>query len=279
MKKEKRKLYLKIIIVLALIGLATSVYLVQNHFAPPKEGALCDLGETISCSLVNTSVFSELFNIPVAFLGGLWFVVLLMMAWKSLGKDNSLPKIMFLWSIIGFLFVIYMIIAELILKAICPFCTVVHVIVLIILFLSYRLYKSQKSQPHKKEFSKKLRNWIIFIVIINLLPLWIFNTGTNGADGQYDALAQCLSDKEINMYSSFRCGFCARTKSNFGSSMQYINEIECHPQGPNSQIDLCTSKDISGTPTWILEPSGVEVKRNTGYLTIDELRTFSGCEE
>ena len=69
------------------------------------------------------------------------------------------------------------------------------------------------------------------------------------------------------MYSSFRCGFCAKTRKMFGDSFQYINEIECHPQGENAQTDLCLQKGVENTPTWILEPNGEEVKRHTGFLS------------
>ena len=80
------------------------------------------------------------------------------------------------------------------------------------------------------------------------------------------------------MYGSFRCGVCAKTRAMFGDSFQYINEIECHPQGENSQTELCLKKGIEGTPTWILEPDEIELKRQLGFLSIEELKEFSGCE-
>ena len=79
------------------------------------------------------------------------------------------------------------------------------------------------------------------------------------------------------MYGSFKCGICAKTRKMFGDSFQYINEIECHPQGENPQTELCVEKGIPGTPTWILEPNGILKKRATGFLSIEDLREFSGC--
>jgi thioredoxin-related protein len=81
------------------------------------------------------------------------------------------------------------------------------------------------------------------------------------------------------MYSSFRCSHCARQRALLGDSFQYINEIECHPQGEHSQTELCFEKDVKGTPTFIMEPDGKEIKREVGYMTIEELREFSGCTE
>src|SRR3989344_3305200 len=187
----KKKRLLKSFIVLSLVGILISLYLVQNHYAPPSQGSFCDLGETLSCSLVNTSVFSELFHVPVALLGALWFFSLIIFSWKALSDDKFI----------------------------------------------------------------------------------LFNVG--GETENYDALAQCMTQKGVLMYGSFRCGICAKTRAMFGDSFQYIKEIECHPQGKNPQTELCLEKKIEGTPTWMLVENGVE-KRAVGFLSIDELRTFSG---
>ena len=80
------------------------------------------------------------------------------------------------------------------------------------------------------------------------------------------------------MYGSFKCGICAKTRSMFGDAFENIKEIECHPQGEDSEWELCQEKKISGTPTWILEPEGKEVKRETGFLSAEELKEFAGCQ-
>lgn len=278
MKKESKTKILKIIIILSIIGIVTSLYLVKNHYAPPTKGALCDISESVSCSLVNTSIYSELFNIPVALLGALWFLILIIFSWKALKKDGALPTMMLGWSILGILFVIWFVIVEIfLLRSICPFCTLVHAIIIIIFILLLVLYKAQETKPSKKAILKALRPWIILIVIINIIPLILFNLPSSEKEN-YDELAQCITEKGVNMYGSFRCGVCSKTRAMFGDSFQYINEIECHPQGENSQVELCLKKDIAGTPTWILEPNGVELKRQLGFLSIEELKEFSGCE-
>ena len=277
MKKESKTKILKIIIILSILGIIVSLYLVENHYAPPTKGALCDISESISCSLVNTSTFSELFNVPVALLGVLWFLVLIIFSWKALKKDGALPTMMLGWGILGILFVIYFVIAEIILRSICPFCTLVHAIVITIFILLWRLYRAQETKPTKKAILKALMPWIILIIIINIIPLILFNIPSSEKEN-YDILAQCITEKGVNMYGSFRCGVCAKTRVMFGDSFQYINEIECHPQGENSQTELCLKKGIEGTPTWILEPDGIELKRQLGFLSIEELKEFSGCE-
>lgn len=276
MKKTTPDFLLKVIVVLSLLGLITSLYLVENHYANSKDGSFCDINATVSCSLVNTSIFSELFNVPVAIFGVLWFLVLSLVCFRTLKNKNLVPGI-FGWSVIGVLFVFYMITAEIILKALCPFCTVVHIIVLIILVLSVLIYKNQKIKLSFKYLFKSFKPWLILIIFLNLIPLFFLNL-PQSEQKNYDNLAQCITNNGINMYGSFRCSICAKTRKMFGDSFQFINEIECHPQGENPQTELCLTKGIAGTPTWVLEPEGKEIKRQQGFLSIEELAEFSGCE-
>ena len=94
MEKKSKATILKIIILLSVIGIVTSLYLVKNHYADPTKGALCDISESVSCSLVNVSIYSELFNVPVALLGALWFLVIILLSWKAIKKEDALPTIM-----------------------------------------------------------------------------------------------------------------------------------------------------------------------------------------
>ena len=97
-----------------------------------------------------------------------------------------------------------------------------------------------------------------------------------------------VEDSVINSYAAmfhasrailFMDGF--KEKSHYAIYVylreKYINKIECHPNGPNSQTELCQQKQIEGTPTWTIEQNGKEVKRHPGFLTLDELREFAGC--
>ncbi|HLC51626.1 MAG TPA: vitamin K epoxide reductase family protein [Candidatus Nanoarchaeia archaeon] len=264
--KSKNLIYT--LLAISLLGLVTSLYLVKDHYQ--AVGSACDFSATISCSIVNSSIFSEIFNVPVAVLGAIWFVFLAGIAWQSLKKKEYLWALL-VWNVGGLFSVIYLAIAEIILKALCPFCTIVHALVITSLILSYLIYKKDKP----KMDLKKLKGLILLVVIINLIPLILFNVGSVGKD--HSELAKCLTNNGVNMYGSFRCGVCAKTRAMFGDSFQYINEIECHPQGENAQTELCLSKNIGGTPTWILEPEGVEQKRYTGFLSIEELAEFAGC--
>ena len=169
MKKDRQHLLLKIIIALSVIGLITSIYLAQSHFSPPTDGSFCDVSSSVSCSLVNTSSFSKLLGVPVAIFGALWFLILLFASWRAI-RNETLYTGLLGWNVLGILFVIYLITAEFILKAICPMCTVVHVITIITFVLAILLYRGHK-KPSKKHLIKILKPWLIWIVILNLIFL------------------------------------------------------------------------------------------------------------
>ena len=168
--KQKKETIINIILVLSLIGFLTSLYLVNNHYADPAKGVGCDLGEHVSCSLVNTSKYSEIFNVPVALFGAIWFLFLFLMA-RSIKKKPETSNLMLLWCFLGLLFIIYMIIAEIILNALCPFCTIVHVLIIIAFILSIKLADTKdifkKLSINIPAILMKSKKWIVAIIILN----------------------------------------------------------------------------------------------------------------
>jgi len=278
MNEQYRKKLLKIIIILGLISALTSIYLLKNHYVGESEGSICDFSSLISCSFVNASQFSEIFNVPVALLGIIWSLGIIYLAKKSSKRqEDHLTLGLYILSIVGIISVIYFIIAEIILKALCPFCTIIHIASLLILILSLKLYKVEHIKTDK-HLIKKLKKPFYTVLILTLIIMLGFNI-FGGPKENYDELAQCLTENEVTMYGSYRCGHCLKNKDLLGDSFQYVNYVECHPFGPSPQTELCEEKEIEGTPTWIKEDSeGDEIRRETGYININNLKAFSGCE-
>ncbi|OGE38146.1 hypothetical protein A3B45_05040 [Candidatus Daviesbacteria bacterium RIFCSPLOWO2_01_FULL_39_12] len=108
----------------------------------------------------------------------------------------------------------------------------------------------------------------------------VANTGnqTSSTSSNLNAFAQCLSEKGVKMYGSYICSACAAQKKGLGEAYQYIDYVECHPNGPNPQTDLCLKRNITKTPTWILEKDGAVVKRLEGFQSHEDLASFSGCK-
>ncbi len=271
-----RKKTLNIILICALLGLITSIYLLKNHYIPSSGGSFCDLSSRVSCSMVNTSVFSELFGVPVALLGALWFLWLIIrcrQAQKSGGGASVVD--LFVWNILGLAFIVYFIVAEIFLGAICLLCTFVHMLISGIFLLSLSLYQKEEKVPFARAV-REMRGWIITAVIIFSLPFILFNISGNNQN--HDVLAQCLTTHDVTLYCSSHSPLCAKTRAMFGSSFQFIKEVECYSGKNGSLSEQCQLKKISTTPAWIIARNGTEVKRFEGFLTINELSQFADCK-
>jgi len=162
----EREQSLKVVIFLNFISFLIALYLTHDHFNTGP--SVCDSTNTsFSCSVVNRSPFSELWGVPVAVYGALWSAALIYGCWKILIGDKPHHHIVavFLWCILGLLFVVYMIIAELILGSLCIFCTAVHIITAISFYFSLRLYMDMKVKPNFGNFLHTMR-YVIFVVIV-----------------------------------------------------------------------------------------------------------------
>jgi uncharacterized membrane protein len=115
-------------LLLSIYGLGTSIYLTITHFEP--KALACVSNGTINCEKVTQSPQSVIFGIPVAMLGLIFFVPMLLLclpaAWRSTDRRIHLGRLAL--SVTGVGMILYLIIAELFLiKAICLWCSSVHV--------------------------------------------------------------------------------------------------------------------------------------------------------
>jgi uncharacterized membrane protein len=115
---------------LTAAGVAVSLYLTIAHYADP-DLLVCAESGTVNCNAVTTSAQSELFGIPVALLGLLWFAgmmgLCLPIAWRSFNPYVHLAR--GAGAVAGMGFVLWLLYAELIIVgAICIWCTVAHVL-------------------------------------------------------------------------------------------------------------------------------------------------------
>src|SRR5258708_22089556 len=126
----------RISIALALLGLAVSIYM--TVFKVTEDEKMC-LGNG-GCSKVNSSVYAEIYGIPVAVVGvGGYFALAALLFLedrsKFLQQDGTL--IIFGLALIAFLFTLYLIYVEVaLIKALCPFCLTSQVTMTIFFILS-----------------------------------------------------------------------------------------------------------------------------------------------
>lgn len=87
-----------------------------------------------------------------------------------------------------------------------------------------------------------------------------------------ESFAKCLTEKGMKFYGSKNCGWCAKEKTSFGDSLQYVNYIEC--VGDDGQwTKECQDASITSVPTWQL-PDGT---KESGFKTLEVLAEVSGC--
>ena len=128
-------------VILALAGLGVSGYLVWYDFMTWT--GVCLLTGFFGCSAILTSPYSRIFGIPLALVGFIWFLVVVLLA-ALVARDSKWLKFLLVWSIIGLIGVIGLAYTELFLiGAICPFCTSAHVLGILILALTIVMWKKR----------------------------------------------------------------------------------------------------------------------------------------
>lgn len=114
-----------------------SIYLTLTHYT--KVVALvCSNNGAINCEKVTTSPQSVVFGIPVAVLGLLFFVSMLVLALPRVYQrpELSIARLRLASSVVGIGFVLYLLYCELfIIHAICLWCSSVHILTFIIFCL------------------------------------------------------------------------------------------------------------------------------------------------
>ena len=115
----------KIVGITATVGLIDSIYLVFVKYAHNEALCIPGVGD---CWSVNNSPYSEIFGIPIAFIGALVYLVILLLVLNENKFDilrKNGPYILFGITITGFIYSIYLTYLEIaVIKAICPFCVI-----------------------------------------------------------------------------------------------------------------------------------------------------------
>lgn len=115
---------------ITIAGTAVSAYLTIAHYTSPKVLACASEG-VVNCERVTTSAQSEVFGVPVALLGLLWFLGLgvLFSPWVWRWTAPWLRTARVATVTFAMAFVLWLVYAELfMIRAICLWCTVVHVL-------------------------------------------------------------------------------------------------------------------------------------------------------
>ena len=121
-----RRTWVEPSLMVALVGLAISVYLTVEHFTSSATLA-CPESAVVNCAKVTTSPYAVVLGVPVAVLGLAYFcgmtVLLLPAAWRR----RRLDPLRVAGVAVGVLTVLYLVWVELFrVNALCLWCTGVH---------------------------------------------------------------------------------------------------------------------------------------------------------
>ena len=132
-------------LIVAVIGLAISIYLTIEHFTSGTSLA-CPEGTTVNCTKVTTSQWATFLGIPVAVLGLAYFVVMTLLVTPMAWRRRRLDPVRLVGAVGGTLMVLYLIFVELFrVDAICLWCTGVHVCTVALLGLV--LWRTANREP------------------------------------------------------------------------------------------------------------------------------------
>jgi uncharacterized membrane protein len=109
------------IALLALAGAVVSSISLYHHYGASKS-SFCDFGANFNCDMVNRSIYSAIFGIPVALIGIFGYGILLVLATLYRAKAE-IPWILLIASVVGLGFALYLTYVEAFVLAVwCVLC-------------------------------------------------------------------------------------------------------------------------------------------------------------
>jgi len=140
--------YVGAIAFLCLVGLAATSYLTYLHLemftGSWEEPSLCGISRRISCEAVSASSYSALFGVPVAWIGGMFYLLvgaLAVLGWLGKGRNAAAYAAVIFW-LAGLAVVIdiyFAFVMVFLIKSLCLFCLMTYILNIIILVLAYKI--------------------------------------------------------------------------------------------------------------------------------------------
>ena len=129
--------YRFLVSVLALIGLADSIYLTDIAFTGST--LVCDIAGLDGCNVVAQSVYSKVLGVPLAAYGVLFYgVFILTFLYSTIRQTQRMQKIVFQIAVAGALFSSYFIYLQVfVIKALCIYCIGSAIVAYLLTILTY----------------------------------------------------------------------------------------------------------------------------------------------
>lgn len=140
MKQSRLRLIFSL---LSFLGILVAAYLVYQHYKPAG-GSFCNIGDYVNCDIVNKSIYSEIFGIPVAALGMLAYGILFA---GSMWMKRNIAVLSWLLVFAGLSLALslYLTFVEFfVLRAVCMFCITQQILIIIIFITLIMLWLAHR---------------------------------------------------------------------------------------------------------------------------------------
>jgi len=135
-----RRWILNAIVLLAIVGAGVSSVSLYHHYEK-SESSFCDFGGSFNCDIVNRSIYSKVFEIPVALIGILGYLILAFLARRYQKNLKGRPLFLMGATLAGLAFALRLTyIEKFVLAAWCVLCLSSLAIILSITILSAMLF-------------------------------------------------------------------------------------------------------------------------------------------
>jgi len=139
-----RRSALTAIVALSIVGLAISSLSLVNHYSTSTT-SYCSFGENFNCDIVNRSVYSRVFGVPVALIGMIGYLLLGLFSWLT-RRGNDQRGLLLAGALAGLGFSLYLTYLEkYVLATWCILCLSSLVIIAMITILSLSVMRSAPS--------------------------------------------------------------------------------------------------------------------------------------
>lgn len=275
---------------IASIGAVVTAYLTAVKLGGGE--AICPVS---GCDVVLNSPWATVFGLPLSLFGFLGYFSMMVFAVAPLFFNSPEQKrfcsklenwtglLLFMGGTAMMVFSVYlMYLLAYEIKAACTYCIASAVLSLSLFILAII---GREWEDIQQLFFTGIM--VAVIVLVGTLGVYanVNNTSASTQVGDYTittssgaaelGLAQHLKQIDAKMYGAFTCPHCQSQKHLFGKeAAAQLNYIECHPQGKNSQTDLCMKANIQGFPTWEIKGKMFQGEKNLPELA--DLSGYSG---
>lgn len=241
-----------LLLVLAFAGLALTAYLTAVKWFGSVPLACSEGSE---CDLVQSSRWSTLLGLPIAFWGFLTYAALVGAIWR-LRRRRRTWRVAWVVAFIGVGISVYLTAISLfVIEATCVYClSSFGLVAAILAILSITKPKPLPDFQWRTWLPGTAVATVMLVAGLQLHYSGVFDPGAGPEKAYLRALAVHLQESGARFYGAYWCPRCQDQKALFEASAHRLPYVECTPGGRNGPRSVsCLTKNIRRYPTWVID--------------------------